>query len=1316
MIGHGSPRASPGQPPRRYTAHRRDWIALLTLAVVLVAASHAPAAETLRVRVAFGGGGERLWEGTISLSPEGALADPQPLGIEADEPGSMWLQQGNLKIRQRSARAYDGVDIQVTASPDASLVVELTAADDPGRPIRVEVPLADLNEFFDQPLDEHGNRLLVRRTPGDLLRVVRLKRDLLLFAPGEAFSCEVEPHLLPVPDDSLVRIEARLVAARSDQELWSAEPKEIRSGQPVAIPLQLTMPQQEGVYELIVAAKYRADWREAVLRQPLRPKDWTRTVAERKVQMLVLGLEAVPPASTPQPLHQVGDVIDRADPKWHEKLGLDKLPKLPRIPRLWEGPLSNDNTSIHQHALGTLVQLNPSSQSPDVSWEAYTLPVERPGLPHVLEVDYPSDVQQTLGISILEPNAAGALRPIGLDSGIDWSEEVAGGEPVRRIQHRLVFWPRTESPRVLITNLRNGAPAAYGKIRVLAGWEHLPQASVAEPPDSQRLLAAYFDRPLFPENFSASESLDRWSGRSLDDWVTFYEAGTRLVEHLRHVGYNGLMISVLADGSTIYPSEILQPTPRYDTGVFFASGQDPLRKDVLEMLFRLFDRAGLRLIPAIEFAAPLPALESLRRQDAPAGEGIEWVGPEGNTWCQVHPTRRGLAPYYNVLHPAVQEQMLEVVRELAVRYGNHESFGGLAIRLSAHGYAQLPGPKWGMDDATIVRFQQATKLQLPGAGPGRFAQRAALLAGQHRRPWLEWRAAELGQFYRRVHQELGVIRPGSQLYLAGTNVFSGDDLQASLRPALLRRTTMADALLQVGIDSRHYRSDGQGHPGPVLLRPERITPSGNLNVRAVDLEIQQMPDVDDYFRPQAIAGSLFFHRPQEVRIRSFDEKSPFRTTYTWLVAQPVPSDRQNRRRFVHSLASLDAQVMVDGGWTLPLGQEDSLRDLVAAYRQLPGVAFQRAGDPRGTPSSQPVTFCYATYEKQTYVYVVNDAPFRATAQVRVEAPAGCRLEELTGLRHEVTGLKRDAGGAYWKVELQPYDLVAVRLSAPDVKLLQPQVPLASSVKSSLAQRIQGLGARAASLRNPPSPSAVLHNPGFERPAAEGYSLPGWFLTQRPEVVIQPDPTQAHGGSQSARLSTSGPWACLVSRPFAPPVTGRTAMSVWLRVADPAVQPTLRLALEGKLNGGDYYRFAPVGAVAGAQAAPIGAEWTQYVFQVDDLPLEGLTQLQVRFDLLGPGEVWVDDVQLYDLSFSGNELRELYRLIYRANVTLEDGQVSDCLRLLGGYWPRFLEANVPLQSTAAEDVAQRPERQATRPPKPTGVIDRLKGFLPEPLRF
>jgi hypothetical protein len=46
-------------------------------------------------------------------------------------------------------------------------------------------------------------------------------------------------------------------------------------------------------------------------------------------------------------------------------------------------------------------------------------------------------------------------------------------------------------------------------------------------------------------------------------------------------------------------------------GTFFASGQDPVRKDVVEMLLRMFEREGLQLAPAVQFNTPLVELEEL---------------------------------------------------------------------------------------------------------------------------------------------------------------------------------------------------------------------------------------------------------------------------------------------------------------------------------------------------------------------------------------------------------------------------------------------------------------------------------------------------------------------------------------------------------------------------------------------------------------------------------------------------------------------------------------------------------------------------------
>jgi len=874
---------------------------------------------------------------------------------------------------------------------------------------------------------------------------------------------------------------------------------------------------------------------------------------------------------------------------------------------------------------------------------------------------------------------------------------------------------------VLVTNLRARSPAIYGKIRVLGGWEHLPPASLGpKHQQSTRMLTAFLDRPLFPENFSADELFDAWSGRSLDDWRTFHQGGSRLVEQLRHVGYNGLMIAVAADGSGIYPSELLEPTPRYDTGMFLAAGSDPVRKDVVEMLLRMFDREGLQLIPMVEFASPLPELEAIRRQGDDRQQSVEWIGPDGRTWCQTNPTRRNLAPYYNVLQPQVQEAMLGVVRELIGRYARRPSFAGLAVGLSPDGYAQLPGSQWGMDDETIARFENDTQVRIPARGPSRFADRAQFLNGEHRQMWLQWRAIQLSRFYRTIHAELTAARPDARLYLAGAGMLSGPELESQLRPTLPRRATMSEAMLEVGIDARHYQSE----PGLVLLRPERIAPTGNLNARAVDLEMQRTPDVDRYFQPLSVPGSLFFHEPQEVRLESFDAQSPFRPSYALLVSQPIPSGGENRRRFVHSLATLDSQVLVDGGWLLPLGQEASLGDLVAVYRRLPAARFARVEE-QSERDSPPVTFRWAQHAGGTYLYAVNDSPIRVAAEVRVNAPSDCRLKELTGGR-AVDPLRRDASGTSWRVELQPYDLVAVQFSTPGVTFAQPKVIFPAQVEAALKPRIDALGGRTASLRAGPVWLDVLENPGFERPPDKDNNMTGWFALRRMGAAIEPDASQRHGGKASARISSTGPVASLVSRPFEPPKSGRLSLSVWLRIADPKVQPPLRLAVQGKRGDRwDYYRAAPIGAdPTGLPASPVGTDWQRFVFPIEDLPLERLEQLQVRFDLMGAGDVWVDDVELSDLRFSDNEVKELSKMITLMHVHLHSGQIGDCLRLLDGYWPRFLEQNVPLRPgmMATDEPASAPPAPKASaavkptPPPRTGLFERVRNILPKPARF
>ena len=579
----------------------------------------------LRLRVTWGGGESRRWEGRLHID-RGSLTDLQYLGLDADESATIYLDPKTASgpshnaadarvydtviIKQTAPRDLDGFDVRVLGYPSSKLNFDLAATGSDEKTTMATVALSELiSGYHHSDLDKQSNYRRIQRISGDALRVL-LDRPALVFTPNEAFEFRVQPHLLDVESDAPLRYRVQLKSARGDATLWEQEYESTvaadGTGEFVG-PVSLQVPGAEGVYDVVISA-----YRKKTLRNSLM---WSKPIYERRVQFIVLAGE---PIATTARDWELVDTIDPSSARWKEWLA--RVPRLPLLPGFRQEPLRNSKTKTLRHLEQDLVQLAPGD------WEACPLPVETIGRPHVLEVEYPSDLAQTLGISILEPNAVGMVVPVSLDSGVHVPPPTVDEQP-RMLRHRLYYWPRTATPLVLLTNREDQAPAVFGRMRVYAGPESLPAATL-NGLASERLLAAYFDKPLFPENFGASEVADSENGRSLRDWVTFYEGGQRLVEYLKHVGYNGAVISVARQGSTLYPSTVLTPTPKYDTGTFFSTGQDPMQKDVLEMLFRMFDREGLKLVPAVQFSSTLAGLETALRED----EASEQAQGEPDCW------------------------------------------------------------------------------------------------------------------------------------------------------------------------------------------------------------------------------------------------------------------------------------------------------------------------------------------------------------------------------------------------------------------------------------------------------------------------------------------------------------------------------------------------------------------------------------------------------------------------------------------------------------------------------------------------------------
>jgi hypothetical protein len=163
------------------------------------------------------------------------------------------------------------------------------------------------------------------------------------------------------------------------------------------------------------------------------------------------------------------------------------------------------------------------------------------------------------------------------------------------------------------------------------------------------------------------------------------------------------------------------------------------------------------------------------------------------------------------------------------------------------------------------------------------------------------------------------------------------------------------------------------------------------------------------------------------------------------------------------------------------------------------------------------------------------------------------------------------------------------------------------------------------------------------------------------------------------------------------------------VEDPDAQPTLRLAVEGLGGESEYLPYAYVGAGDGV---PLKSEWSWYKLPVEDLPVGEVSELRLRFDLVGAGEVWIDNVEVYDLAFTDHERRQLDKLLALIASQAADGRWAECARELDGYWPRFLIANVPHTEPQIaneppnnQETFPRREKQATRP----GMMDRMKDW-------
>jgi hypothetical protein len=264
--------------------------------------------------------------------------------------------------------------------------------------------------------------------------------------------------------------------------------------------------------------------------------------------------------------------------------------------------------------------------------------------------------------------------------------------------------------------------------------------------------------------------------------------------------------------------------------------------------------------------------------------------------------------------------------------------------------------------------------------------------------------------------------------------------------------------------------------------------------------------------------------------------------------------------------------------------------------------------------------------------------------------------------------------------MEPFDLVGGEVADGRVTVVNWTVTPPPDVAQSLAERSRQVWSLANHLHDHPRRVPIV-NPSFEM-ATGDTSIPGWVHETKKGMLAHIDRSQSSAAHNSLHLvnRSGGDSLWVRSEPFASPHTGRLQLIAKIRIADAERQPQLRLAIEGQLDGQVYYRRLTFGAKerqSDPPPTPLAAEWSECSFARINLPTAGLTNLRVGFDLMSDGEVWIDDVRVYDLWLQEAEHGELKKSAATARFLADSGELNECRLFVEGYWPSFLRHNVGL---------------------------------------
>ncbi len=1322
-VGHGSPHVLSQESPFAFCKRRRwEWIAALAMVMTAVtnaalaqqsdagaesrpaaepmasasdtaagAIAHVAASEKLafELRIVWGGGAPRAYQGNISID-NGSIKLVRNLSLQADSIGAI-SSTGNssLKVVGHSSSTFGGADVMIEGTANSRVTMQFVHPT-LNQPVEHSFVLSEiLADRWLRKLDEQGNRIAAERQMQDRLRV-RPRLPQSIFPVDSTWHAALSGYRCGLPAGEYHLLIKLLDQAKGDAIVSEQEQTVMidQLGNFETFALEVPLPQVESSYAI-----------EFILNRKRFLQSFVSSThsLKRRVDLVVFDYKAKPnrieywtPIATIQPLNSQW----WSAKTWFSTLGSTQpFVQLPAFSEHSKRLVNHGSQSSRKVGDQDCRTLGPKS------WQAYPLAIEHLGQPHRLRVRVPCDRAQQLVISVRDYHTSGEPTTLNVDSAIVLGERQVASQAKSAglwADHEIVFWPRSLQPVLLMLNASSTEEAAFGELQLEVGQLEPvapPNAirahvSQTESNDSKRMVALYLTKPLMADAFGAQRNVDPLTKRALDSWLTWQQSAERLTQYMQNAGYNTLILDVAGDGGSVLPLARLAATARFDSGTFYSDGRSPEIKDFVELLCNHLDRAGLKLMLTLDLNSHLPGLAKWEADETQVA-GMYQVDFEGKAW-QFDTDASNRRVLYNPLHPKVQSELEQIIRDVSNRYALHPCFKGLTFDLDEGSHLVFAGDRWGYDELTLQRFEAATQSKLLLREPVSTSMQGAL-----RLAFLNWRARELSIFYVRLADAVQNAKADAHLLLNPVPLWQRQPSQHDYIDAVAASRNLSDVLLAAGLDTAWLKQ--QQHVA--ILRGQSECALGS------DLERAWLSRAASdagmvYGCLGNSSGTVQLQRPTAILIPEANKlhgsaahgSNPIPSSgNAWCYPIAASLGPQVRKNFIEQLYREDSLLVADGTWMPPQSDSLQLTEFRKTLVELPNAPMQTVKTDR---DDNNVRLRSVKTGNDTYLQLINNASWteRVTMDVKI-ADIRSVYEVLGGKELTINGAttsnrsssRIDANGSrastVWQFDVPPYEMIGFKISDPQFKLNNFIHSPDPSLIEAMKVEIDALENRMSTI----SDTARLESldvPGgdFEQ-WVDGSRPVGWTVSSLPQVSIRQENALPHSGLSCVAIENRNQAqvsAWMQSEQIRIPESGRLVVSAWVRA--PAVGNTpqvLRLSLIGRTRDGRrYQRMHQFAAQTANSELPVDWGKRPMTLFVTDLPSAELTELYVAFDLVGPGKVWVDDIQAVEAYLSPEERVQIRGQIFLAKEKLRDNNAFPAEQVLNSHLARYLASINP----------------------------------------